>query len=292
MQLLDSKSALLKWRNQRRAAQTSIALVPTMGNLHQGHLSLVELAKQHAAQVIVSIYVNPSQFGVNEDWQCYPRTLANDLTILGKAGVDVVWLPDDALLYPLGLANMTLVDVPALDGILCGQFRPGHFRGVATVVSKLFNWIEPDCAVFGEKDYQQLQVIHRLCDEMGYPLQLVSAPTARAADGLAMSSRNQYLSAAERAIAPEVFKALWYCRQQLLDDRAAQAKIDSSDNTPSYTALCERCIAHLSQHGFVVDYFEIRRQQDLEIPRSPQDELIILTAARLGGTRLIDNLKV
>jgi pantoate--beta-alanine ligase len=180
------------------------------------------------------------------------------------------------------MSNMTHVEVPALDGILCGQFRPGHFRGVATVVSKLFNWIQPDCAVFGEKDYQQLLVIRRLCQEMGYPLNLISAPTARAADGLALSSRNQYLSDAERSIAPELFKTLWYCRQQLRDSREAQ----------SYTELCERSIAHLTQQGFVVDYFDIRRQHDLDIPRSPQDELIILSAARLGSTRLIDNLKV
>ncbi len=280
MHIIDSKSTLLDWRTQ---CTVSIALVPTMGNLHQGHLSLVEIAQQHAEQVMVSIYVNPSQFGVNEDWQQYPRTLTSDLELLEKAGVDFVWLPDEALLYPFGLENMTQMNVPALDGFLCGHFRPGHFSGVATVVTKLFNWVQPDCAVFGEKDYQQLQVIRRLCDEMGYPLELIAAPTARAADGLAMSSRNQYLSTSERQIAPELFKTLWYCRQQLLNGAIAFNQ---------YRELCEQSIAHLTQNGFVVDYFEIRRQHDLDFPHSPQDDCIILTAARLGSTRLIDNLKV
>lgn len=287
MRIIDSKTTLLEWRQQRRMAQTSVALVPTMGNLHSGHLSLVALAKQQAAQVVVSIYVNPSQFGVNEDWQQYPRSLTADLALLQQAGADVVWLPDDALLYPFGLAKMTQVEVPALDGFLCGQFRPGHFRGVATVVSKLFNWIEPDCAVFGEKDYQQLQVIRRLCAEMGYQLTLIAAPTLRAADGLAMSSRNQYLNAAERAIAPALFKTLSACRQQLHECRK-----QLHEGRDSQLELCDQAIAHLSQQGFKVDYFDIRRQDDLDAPRSPTDALIILCAARLGSTRLIDCLKV
>jgi pantoate--beta-alanine ligase len=280
MQILDSKSALLNWRANR---SNTLAFVPTMGNLHAGHLSLVEIAKQQAEQVLVSIYVNPSQFGVNEDWQRYPRTLTEDLDLLTKAGADFVWLPDEALLYSFGLNQMTHIEVPALDGILCGHFRPGHFSGVATVVSKLFNWIQPNCAIFGEKDYQQLLVIRRLCDEMGYPLSVIAAPTARAPDGLAMSSRNQYLSDNERQLAPEIFKTLWYCRQQLLQ---------ASFTLKHYTELCEHSIAHLTQQGFVVDYFEIRRQQDLDFPRDPQEPCIILTAARLGATRLIDNLKV
>ncbi len=193
----------------------SIAFVPTMGNLHAGHASLIGAAHLHGRRVVASVFVNPLQFGPNEDYAAYPRTPEDDTELLAAQGVDVLLLPTVDEMYPLGVAGSTIVDVPELSGILCGAVRPGHFQGVATVVVKLLNLVQPDVAIFGEKDYQQLTIIRRSVEDLCLPVRIVGAPTVRAEDGLALSSRNRYLSASERAIAPLVYRALDRARRRL-----------------------------------------------------------------------------
>lgn len=260
-----------------RGTGDTVALVPTMGNLHPGHLSLVEEARRHADRVVVSVFVNPTQFGPGEDFDSYPRTLEADAGQLRDAGVEVLFAPSVDEMYPLG-ENRTWVEVQGLGDYLCGADRPGHFRGVTTVVSKLFHIVWPDVAVFGEKDFQQLAILRRMTEEMLFPIRIIGAATQREADGLARSSRNGYLSDAERARAPLL-------QQHLQDARRA---IQGGER--DYRALEKRQRLSLADHGFDVDYFSVANATTLA-PAGPHDqELVIAAAARLGKPRLIDNV--
>ena len=257
-----------------------IGFVPTMGNLHEGHLSLVRKAREVCDRVAVSIYVNPTQFAVGEDFTNYPRTLAADCDKLSKEGVDWVFTPNDQTLYPEGKDSVTFIEVPGLDSMLEGKSRPGHFRGVATVVNKLFNIIQPDVAVFGEKDFQQLLVIRRMVVDLNMPVEVIGMSTTREANGLAMSSRNTYLSASEKDQAAELFRSLSSLREKLLAGET------------DYAQLSAQAGDYLQSSGFFPEYVEIRRTDDLLPPCSLNDDLVILAAAHLGTTRLIDNRRV
>lgn len=263
-----------------RSAGQRIALVPTMGNLHAGHLSLLAAARERADRVIASVFVNPLQFGPAEDFAAYPRTLNDDTGLLAEAHCDLLFAPSVEQVYPDGGAQPTLITVRGLATVLCGQFRPGHFDGVATVVAKLFNIVAPDVAVFGEKDYQQYVIIRRMTSDLMLPVEIVGAPTVRAADGLALSSRNRYLSPEERAIAPAIHRALL----------AAVKRIDKGEK--DYPAIEAAGWQALAVAGLRPDYFAVRDAGDLQPPRPASRELVVLTAARLSRTRLIDNLRV
>ncbi len=263
-----------------REFDETIALVPTMGNLHVGHLSLVEVARNLADRVVVSIFVNPTQFGPGEDFAAYPRTLDGDRRQLTRAKVDILFAPSVAEMYPLGEQGGTLVSVPDLSRILCGEFRPGHFDGVASVVTRLFNIVQPDTAVFGQKDYQQLVIIRRLQADLNLPVRVVAAPTARESDGLALSSRNQYLDSDGRARAPGMHRALVTCAALLRNGER------------EYAALEKRGKAELVGAGFIPDYFAIRNAADLSPPTPTSRNLVVLAAGRLGRARLIDNVLV
>ena len=255
-----------------------IGLVPTMGNLHAGHYSLIELARQHADRVIASVFVNPTQFGPSEDFARYPRTLDADSEGLAAHGCDLLFAPTVEGMYPDGVDNALQIRVPGeLTSILEGAKRPGHFDGVATVVARLFNMVQPDAAVFGQKDYQQLQVIRALVRELAFPIELIAAPTARADDGLALSSRNQYLSIAERAIAPEIHRTLLGIR-------------DATLSSQSLRTIEADAVTRLQRAGFAVDYVQIRRVDLSAAAVDQRTGLVALIAARLGSTRLIDNL--
>lgn len=278
---------LRHWRDIRQQWQDSsqrIAFVPTMGNLHEGHFSLVKLAQQHADKVVVSIFVNPLQFGPNEDFDRYPRTLDADVQALRQLGVDVVFAPDVDEVYPergSGGEGFVVLPPPKLTNILCGESRPGHFTGVATIVLKLFNMIQPQLAVFGEKDYQQLAIIKAMVSALNLPIKVISAPTCRAADGLALSSRNQYLSSTQRQQASTIYKTLQTIAYGL---RQGQ----SSD------VLIEQARHELIYQGFDgVDYVSVRHPDSLAVQNFlGNDGAVVLIAARLGATRLIDNLVV
>jgi len=257
-----------------------VAFIPTMGNLHPGHVSLIDAARAHGDHFIASIFVNPMQFGPNEDFAHYPRTPKNDERMLADAGCDLMFMPDVSEIYPNGADRATRVEVPELSRILCGEFRPGHFEGVATVVAKLFNIVQPDVAVFGEKDYQQLTIIRRMTEDLCFPVKIVGAPTVRDADGLAMSSRNQYLTSEERQLAPRI--------HQLLSQAVDRLKGGDAD----YASIEHSALQALKQHGFRPDYFSVRDALDLAAPRPDSKHLVVLTAARLGKARLIDNLQV
>ncbi|MFZ1494206.1 MAG: pantoate--beta-alanine ligase [Candidatus Competibacter denitrificans] len=261
-----------------RRAGERVALVPTMGNLHRGHIHLVERARAQAPRTVASIFVNPSQFGPKEDFAGYPRTLAEDSRQLEAAGLDLLFAPSVAEMYPRSLETMTQVSVPELSGVLCGASRPIHFRGVATVVSKLFNMAQPDIALFGEKDWQQLMVIRRLVADLDFPIEIIGVPTVRETDGLAMSSRNGYLTSAERAIAPALYATLLASAEQL---RAGGR---------DYEQVAADANARLADAGFRPDYFTIRRADDLQPPGENDRDLRILAAAWLGRARLIDNI--
>ena len=263
-----------------RLAGNSTALVPTMGNLHEGHLRLVEEARREADRVAVSIFVNPSQFGPAEDFAAYPRTPAEDLDKLKSVGADLVYLPEVAEMYPVHPDEMTFVEVPGLSEDLCGKFRPGHFRGVASIVLKLFNQVQPDVAVFGEKDFQQLMIIRRMVLDLNLPVKILGVETVREPGGLAMSSRNAYLSEGDRGRAGLIYAGLCQAKEELQQGRRDFSNIEVERSTV------------LAESGFNVDYFAIRRQTDLRMPGFDDDQLAVLVAARLGSTRLIDNLKV
>ncbi len=269
------RSTINLWRGEGQ----SIVMVPTMGNLHAGHLALVEAAHSQGDKVVVSIFVNPTQFVAGEDYAEYPRTLDEDLQVLDKYRVDLVYLPEVTDIYPDGATAGVEVSVPALDGRFCGASRPGHFTGVATVVTKLLNLVRPDKAVFGEKDYQQLLVIRRLVSDLHIPVEVLGYPTVREADGLAMSSRNQYLSDAERQIAPQIYRALCVTRDRI---RAGER---------DFAALEQSAREILAAEGLKVDYYSVVSAVDLDAPAAG-DELVILVAAWLGKARLIDNLRL
>ncbi len=280
METVDTRSRLRDQVAQWRLSGETVAFVPTMGNLHDGHLTLLAKAKDVADRVVASIFVNPLQFGPFEDYDQYPRTPDSDEQMLRDMGVDLLFAPRVKEMYPLGREQGTKVEVPGISDILCGLQRPGHFVGVATVVTKLFNLVQPDYAVFGEKDFQQLVIIRRMTLDLCLPVKVLGAPTHREADGLAMSSRNQYLSEQERAVAPVLYKALADVAQDIRDGRA------------DYVDLCEWAAARLAESGFRPHYVEVRDTVDLRKPDADSKELVVMAAAQLGRARLIDNVRV
>lgn len=271
-QASELRARVAGWRREGR----SIGFVPTMGNLHAGHHSLIALARERSDAVVASVFVNPTQFGPHEDFARYPRTPDADAAGLAAQGCDLMFLPTVEELYPYGAAGTTRVSVPELDRVLEGAVRPGHFDGVATVVAKLFNLVQPDLAVFGQKDYQQLLVIRRMARDLGFPIEIAAAPIVREPNGLAMSSRNQYLSAEQRDSAGVIHATLEWMREQARGGGA-------------FAAIEAQAGARLEQAGLVPDYAVIRRADDLGAPAA-SDALVGLIAARLGATRLIDNV--
>jgi pantoate--beta-alanine ligase len=265
-----------RWRSEGRR----VAFVPTMGNLHPGHVSLIEAAARHGDRFIASIFVNPMQFGPNEDFAHYPRTPTQDERMLAEAGCNLMFMPDVKEIYPNGSERATRVDVPGLSRILDGEFRPGHFEGVSTIVASLFHIVEPDVAVFGEKDFQQLTIIRRMVADLCMPVEIVGAPTVRDADGLAMSSRNQYLTSTERPVAPRIYETL----------QAAAQRLSSGD--VEFASIERFGVEALTKVGMKPDYFAVRKAEDLAAPASDTKHLVVLTAARLGKARLIDNIQV
>jgi pantoate--beta-alanine ligase len=265
---------------QALAGCPCVGFVPTMGNLHEGHLNLVKLARPRSEQVVASIFVNRLQFGPNEDFDRYPRTLQGDVQALDSAGCDLVFAPDEQELYPVA-QGYKVHPPPELADILEGHFRPGFFVGVATVVHKLFNIVQPHLAVFGQKDYQQLMVIRQMVRQMALPIEIVAGATTRAADGLALSSRNGYLSAEQRAQAPQLFAQL--------QAMARRVREEGLDAVPDIEAQAQ---AALAAQGWQPDYLCIRRREDLQLPTASGQPLVALAAAKLGTTRLIDNLEM
>lgn len=282
MQTLDSIAQL------RRAleGQNSVALVPTMGNLHAGHLDLVKLAKQQATSVVVSIFVNPLQFGANEDLANYPRTLAADCEKLQAAGADIVFVPSVAEMYPdfdgQDLKQSITVQLPAVANDLCGASRPGHFAGVATVVLKLFNLVQPQVAVFGKKDYQQLFIIREMVKQLNLAITILAADTVREPSGLAMSSRNGYLSPAEKAQASQL-------RAELV---SLSEQIKQQGRRANFSSLEQAAALNLQRQGWQVDYVAIRAASNLQAASADDTDVVVLAAAKLGTTRLIDNLSL
>ncbi len=254
-----------------------VVLVPTMGNLHDGHLDLVRIARQHGQFVMVSIFVNPLQFGMNEDYSKYPRTLEQDCKMLEQCGTGVVFAPSECDLYPQ--QQQVTVELPPIANELCGAFRPGHFRGAATVVLKLLNIVQPSIAVFGKKDYQQLFLMCQMAAQLNLPVEIIGGETVRASDGLALSSRNQYLNVAERTEAVFLYQNLVGIRLAIMDGATDFFKLE------------RQAVEVLTARGWQVDYVTIRAQSNLAEPTASECNLVILAAARLGRTRLIDNLE-
>jgi pantoate--beta-alanine ligase len=273
--LNELRATVAHWR-----AGGNLAFVPTMGNLHDGHLTLVREARRLADRVAVSIFVNPLQFGAEEDFDGYPRTFERDQELLEAEGVDLLFAPTVETIYPRPPAEQTRVEVPGISGLLCGASRPGHFVGVATVVCKLFNMVQPDIALFGEKDYQQLAVIRRMTEDLNIPVRIVGVATVRESDGLAMSSRNGYLTPEERARAPALYQAL--------QQAAAAIRAGNRD----FAAVEQRARGELEAAGLRPDYVSVRRAVDLAPAQADDAELVLLAAAFLGKARLIDNLEV
>ena len=280
METVSSVDTLRAQVNRWRQAGERIAFVPTMGNLHEGHLQLVREARAVAPQVVASIFVNPLQFGPDEDLDNYPRTLQADQQKLAAEGVPLLFAPEVHTMYPRGSDRSTVVEVPEVSEGLCNDFRPGHFTGVATVVARLFNLVQPDVALFGEKDYQQLTVIRRMVTDLGWPIDIRGVAIVREPDGLAMSSRNQYLDEQERRIAPALYRTL--C--QVVSEIKAQ-KIP-------YRTLEKAAMEALGQAGFSPEYVEIRHAESLQPVALGELNCVVLAAARLGAARLIDNIRV
>lgn len=279
MKIVHSVAELRDQVREWKKAGDRLGFVPTMGNLHAGHLQLIERALRLGDRVVSSIFVNPLQFGPNEDFERYPRTLEKDAEQLREQGCDLLFAPDVAEMYPQGRDQLCQVQVPGLGEVLEGQFRPGHFNGVATVVTLLFNQVQPDFAVFGEKDWQQLQVIRRMVTQLHLPIEIHGHPTAREPDGLALSSRNQYLSADQRRVAPALYAALG----------EVAAALQAGER--GYETLQNKAIAQLVQVGFRPQYLEIRNP-DLSITFQDASRWVVVVAAFLGDTRLIDNIQV
>ena len=268
------RSCVRDWHQQGQL----VALVPTMGNLHIGHLQLVKQAKTVADKVVVSIFVNPTQFAAGEDFDTYPRTIENDIAHLEGIEPDLIFIPEVDEVYPAGPEHETQVVVPELDSIFCGAFRPGHFTGVATVVSKLLNMVQPDIALFGNKDYQQLLVIKNLVTDLCIPVKIIGVETVREESGLALSSRNRYLNPEEKVVAAELYRAL--------SGLVESVKAGSND----YQQLEASAIKHLENKGFKIEYLSIRNAADLGEPTGTK--LVVLAAAWLGKARLIDNIQI
>ncbi len=280
MELVSTREELRELHEGWRHHDEHVAVVPTMGNLHAGHLSLVDLARQHAERVVVTLFVNPTQFGDGEDFEEYPRTLKRDTQRLRKLDADVLFTPDVDTVYPFGIDKATVVSVPGLTRNFCGASRPGHFDGVTTVVARLFALVQPDVAVFGQKDYQQQLVIRHMTADLSLPIRIITAPTVREPDGLAMSSRNQYLSETERAIAPQLYAAL------------QRIGMEVQNGKRNFEDLEHEARSRLEAAGFIPDYVAIRRAANLEPPDRDCDEIVVLAAAHLGKARLIDNIVV
>lgn len=261
-----------------RLKDKSIVFVPTMGNLHDGHMSLIRRATKEGDIVVSSIFVNPMQFGENEDIERYPRTLVEDQTLLQENGCHYLFAPDALEMYPDGKRSQTQIEVSYISDILCGASRPGHFVGVSTVVTKLFNIVQPDVAIFGSKDFQQLKVIENMVRDLSSNIKVIGEKIARADDGLALSSRNGYLTSEERQVAPSVYQSLLTAKDQIL----------SQEKT--FSEISEQAQQKLEALGLTRDYFEIRSQHSLQKPLAEEKELVILVAAYLGKARLIDNL--
>ncbi|MBA3487002.1 MAG: pantoate--beta-alanine ligase [Lysobacter sp.] len=278
IQTVTDLSSLRQQIAQWKRAGERVGLVPTMGNLHAGHLALIGQARENADRVVASIFVNPTQFGPNEDFAQYPRTIEADTAKLDASGCDLLWLPSVATMYPFGAEATVSVSVPMIADALEGVHRPGHLDGVATVVARLLNQVQADVAVFGRKDYQQLAIVQYLVRDMAFPVEIIGAPTVREADGLAMSSRNQYLSDAQRPLAAEVHRCLQWMRAAILGG-AGVAEVEAG------------AAVRLESAGFTLDYAVVRRP-DLGMPAAGEHgPLVALVAVRLGRTRLIDNLE-
>jgi pantoate--beta-alanine ligase len=273
--IADVRAHVAQWHGQK----LRVVFVPTMGNLHAGHVSLIEAARKHGDRFVSSIFVNPMQFGPNEDFAHYPRTPTQDSTMLEEAGCDLMFMPDVGEIYPNGATNATRVEVPGISDILCGEFRPGHFEGVATVVAKLFHIVDPDVAIFGEKDFQQLTVIRRMVADLCLRVEIVGAPTVRESDGLAMSSRNQYLDEDQRKLAPTIYRQLSQAIEALRSGVRDYARIEAAGR------------AALDGAGFRTDYFSVRDAVSLAPAQPDTRHFVVLTAARLGKARLIDNVQ-
>lgn len=280
MQVITDKEELQELRDTWRHHGEHVALVPTMGNLHSGHISLVELAAEHAERVVITVFVNPTQFGDGEDFDDYPRTLERDTRRLKTLQADVVFVPEVEAVYPFGIENATTVSVPGLTQNFCGASRPGHFDGVTTVVARLFALVQPDVAIFGQKDYQQQLVIRHMTADLNLPIRIITAPTVREADGLAMSSRNQYLSEKEREVAPQLFATIRHIGEALQNGNRNIEELESE------------AVGRLEAAGFTPDYVAVRRAQNLDVPDRDSDDIVVLAAAQLGKTRLIDNVVV
>jgi pantoate--beta-alanine ligase len=263
------------WRQQG----LTIGFIPTMGNLHAGHISLITKAHQHADKIVASIFVNPMQFGANEDIDKYPRTLSNDQASLEAVNTDLLFIPTPAIIYPKGLEQQSFVEVPNLSEGYCGESRPGHFRGVATVVCKLFNLVQPDVACFGLKDYQQVQVIQTMVDDLSLPVKIIPVETMRAASGLALSSRNNYLTTEELAIAPALAQNIQWLATQL-------------KNNNDFIGLAKQAADFIDSAGLKTDYIHICQAHSLQPANKDDLQLVILAAAYCGSTRLIDNLQI
>ncbi|MDH3947603.1 MAG: pantoate--beta-alanine ligase [Gammaproteobacteria bacterium] len=279
MQLIHSITEMQSYSSVWQQAGLKIAFVPTMGNLHAGHLSLVEKAMEVADRVVLSIFVNPLQFNENSDFEAYPRTLDADMQKLDGYRVDALFAPGENDLYPQGREQVTLVDVPELSTILEGSSRPGHFRGVATVVAKLFNCVLPQVAIFGEKDFQQLLVVQRMVADLNFPIEIIGMPTRREQDGLAMSSRNSRMSTEERQKAPALYRTL-----RTLCDKILAGEHD-------FAQLESQAMEQIAAEGMSPEYIRVRSAKDLGTPQIAAD-LVIVAAARLGQTRLIDNIRI
>ncbi|MEO5963570.1 MAG: pantoate--beta-alanine ligase [Thermomonas sp.] len=278
IEIIDQLEALRMRVNAWKREGLRVGFVPTMGNLHAGHFSLIELARRHVDKIVASVFVNPTQFGPNEDFGRYPRTPDADADGLQAAGCDALWLPSVEAIYPYGADNAVQMHVPGITNTLDGAARPGHFDGVATVVARLFNQVQADVAVFGRKDYQQLAVIRYLVRDLAFPIEILAADTLRDADGLAMSSRNQYLTDHQRSIAPMIYRVLQDMRAAWQAGKP-RSKIEASADQALRSA------------GFVPDYAVIRRPDFTEPADGEHGALVALVAARLGTTRLIDNLE-
>jgi pantoate--beta-alanine ligase len=272
--IVELRNTVKTWR----MAGAHIAFVPTMGNLHVGHLKLVEEAKKSADKVIVSIFVNPTQFGVGEDYEAYPRTEAEDKQKLDAVGIELLFLPTVSEMY--GEDALTIVSVKELSNLYCGASRPGHFDGVATVVCKFFNMVQPDVAFFGQKDFQQLAVIRKMVKDLNIPVEIRPVETVRENSGLALSSRNGYLSPEELQVAPKLYQALLNARDEVLS------------GIKDFKAIENEAVTFLQNKGFAPDYFSVCRADDLQQANKLDTQLVILAAAKLGRTRLIDNIRV
>lgn len=280
-QISELRAQVSAWRQQG----LTVGFVPTMGNLHAGHISLVAEAHKHADKIVASIFVNPMQFGANEDIDNYPRTMIDDQQKLTTAGTDLLFIPTPDIIYPKGLAKQSFVEVPNVSDGYCGESRPGHFRGVATVVCKLFNLVQPDVACFGLKDYQQVQVIQAMVEDLSMPITIIPVATIREDSGLALSSRNGYLTAEEKAIAPVLQQNLQWLAEKI---KAGFAQGESID----FIGLSKQAAKEINCAGLHTDYLHVCQAQSLQPASEDDTQLVILAAAHCGKARLIDNLQI